>query len=115
MILLILDVKNYKVFLIVSRAILKFQVTLYFCGFQPGAEIVHVIVNIFSPFNWAEFKPGVENSPWNQASLPVYHNHQYRFSIIYRMLFGKAISFHINLRCWIECDNHDRKPNVKTK
>ena len=115
MILLILDVKNYKVFLIVLRAILKFQVTLYFCGFQPRAEIVHVIVNIFSPFNWAEFKPRVKNSPWNQASLPVYHNHQYCFSIIYRMLFGKVISFHVNLRCLIECGNHDRKPNGKTK
>ena len=67
MILLILHFKNDTVFLIVSRVILKFQMTLYFCGFQPRAEIVRVIVNIFSPINWAEFKPGVEKAPCNQA------------------------------------------------
>ena len=41
--------------------------TLYFCGFQPRAEVVHVIVNIFCPFNRAEFNPGVEKAPCNQA------------------------------------------------
>ena len=75
MILLMLYVKNDTVFLIVSRAILKFQLTLYFCKFQPRAEIVHVIVNIFSPFNWAEFNPGVEKAPCNQALSRAKHEH----------------------------------------
>ena len=68
-----LYVKNDTVFLIVSRAILKFQLTLYFCEFQPRAEIVHVIVDIFSPFNWAEFNPGVEKAPCNQALRACLH------------------------------------------
>ena len=42
----------------------KFQVTLYTvsCIFQPKAEIIQVIVNIFSPFNRAECNISVENS-----------------------------------------------------
>ena len=67
MTLLILLVKSETIFLIVSRATYKFEGALCFCGFQPRAEIVYVIVNIFRPFNMAKFNPGVEKAPCNQA------------------------------------------------
>ena len=37
--------------------------TLNFCEFQPRAEIVYVIVNIFSPFNRTGFNPRDEKAP----------------------------------------------------
>ena len=67
MTLLILLVKSETIFVIVSRATQKFEGTLCFCGFQPRAEIVHVTVDIFLPFNRAKFNPGVEKAPCNQA------------------------------------------------